>query len=138
MPIKYSHYPINWKTEIRPEILNRAKNRCEKCGLNNYVIGYRDKEGHFYTWEYIETELEKHGNDLFYDVLANNIDSRGIAKRATKIILTIAHLDHDIENNEHSNLMALCQKCHLAMDQDQHRINSRKTINKKKGLQSLF
>lgn len=55
-----------------------------------------------------------------------------------KIVLTIAHLDHDITNNDASNLKALCQKCHLNYDKDHHRKNSRATINKKKGLQSLF
>jgi hypothetical protein len=27
MPIDYKKYPKNWKTEIRPAILERAKNR---------------------------------------------------------------------------------------------------------------
>lgn len=36
MPIKYSRYPPNWKTEIRPRILERAKNCCEGCGASNY------------------------------------------------------------------------------------------------------
>lgn len=35
-----------------------------------------------------------------------------------KIVLTIAHLDHDEENNEVSDdrLQALCQRCHLKYD----------------------
>ncbi len=36
MPIDYSKYPDNWKTEIRPDILKRADNRCEWCGVDNY------------------------------------------------------------------------------------------------------
>jgi len=36
MPINYKNYPKDWKTRIRPEILARAKNRCENCGAENY------------------------------------------------------------------------------------------------------
>ncbi len=34
----------------------------------------------------------------------------------SKVILTVAHLDHDITNNSFFNLRALCQKCHLRYD----------------------
>jgi len=36
MPCDYSKYPPNWKTEIRPFILERAGHRCEICGAENY------------------------------------------------------------------------------------------------------
>ncbi len=32
MPIDYSKYPPNWKTEIRPAILKREGNKCKFCG----------------------------------------------------------------------------------------------------------
>ena len=32
------------------------------------------------------------------------------------IVLTIAHLDHDIKNNDPKILRALCQRCHLRYD----------------------
>jgi len=37
---------------------------------------------------------------------------------AIKIVLTIAHMDHDEENHnvEDERLAALCQKCHLRYD----------------------
>jgi len=35
MPCDYSEYPDNWK-EIRKEILERADNKCELCGAENY------------------------------------------------------------------------------------------------------
>jgi hypothetical protein len=38
MPINYKKYPKNWKTEIRPSILKRAQNKCEKCGVENGQI----------------------------------------------------------------------------------------------------
>ena len=33
-----------------------------------------------------------------------------------KVILTVAHLNHDISDNRPENLMALCQRCHLNHD----------------------
>lgn len=126
MPIDYKKYPSNWKTEIRPSILNRANNCCEFCGVKNYDFGFRDKEGKFYNDNFIIQQLELYGNDMFDDKL---LDSKRI-----KIILTIAHLDHDIKNNDLSNLKALCQKCHLNYDKDHHKKNSRQTFKKKKGL----
>jgi len=123
MPIKYSNYPKNWLSEIRPDILKRANNCCEECGAKNYAVGYRDHDGDFVEcqpWLYAESKNTPEG----YKVI--------------KIILTIAHLDHDIKNNDYLNLKALCQKHHLALDKDQHKANAKETIEKKKGLQSLF
>jgi 5-methylcytosine-specific restriction endonuclease McrA len=34
------------------------------------------------------------------------------------VVLTIAHLDQQPENNDHANLRALCQRCHLRFDAD--------------------
>lgn len=38
----------------------------------------------------------------------------------TKIVLTVAHLDHQPENCDDDNLKAMCQKCHNNYDR-QHR-----------------
>lgn len=43
----------------------------------------------------------------------------------SKVVLTIAHLDHDIRNNVDENLQAWCQKCHNSYD-TQHRVQNRK------------
>jgi hypothetical protein len=97
MPIDYRKYPKNWKTEIRPAILDRAKHCCEFCGVPNYSVGYRDKGGVFV----------KAGRSDKYKVF--------------KIVLTVAHLNHDITDNRHENLRALCQRCHLHYDKEHHK-----------------
>lgn len=38
----------------------------------------------------------------------------------SKVVLTIAHLDHDATNNSPENLKSLCQKCHLTYDAKLH------------------
>ena len=49
----------------------------------------------------------------------------------SKVVLTVAHLDHDTINNEHGNLKAMCQRCHLTYDAKFHAQNARKTRFKK-------
>ena len=46
MPIRPENkkrYPSNWKSEIRPSILARAKNRCEFCGRENHTWFFNEK-----------------------------------------------------------------------------------------------
>jgi len=139
MPIDYSIYPSNWKSEIRPDILERDNHKCKFCGIENYSVGYRDKDGKFYKIEYIIDALENNGYDFFAkgNELDNCWDKKGEPTKSIKIILTIMHLDHDITNNDYKNLATGCQKCHLNYDKDYHKKNTRNTINKKKKLQEL-
>ena len=37
LPENKSRYPKNWK-QIRADILKRANNKCEFCGIENYTI----------------------------------------------------------------------------------------------------
>ena len=121
MPIDYKKYPPNWKTEIRPRILDRDKNRCKKCGKHNYTVGYYQNN----VW------YPNSGND-YYDRIGTMgaetyKEAREVCdswnewgqleeKHYIVIVLTIAHLDQDINNNDDNNLAALCQRCHFRHD----------------------
>ena len=123
MPIDYKKYPKNWKSEIRPQILERAKNKCEFCGVEN----------HAYIFRGIMNGVEVYQNDQGYIFNAENskcIDRDYFAeieapakRKAIKVVLTIAHLDHNIANNNHDNLRALCQRCHNKYDSKQRAHN---------------
>ena len=39
------------------------------------------------------------------------------------VILTVHHIDHDKMNSAPTNLLALCQRCHLNEDRDHHIAN---------------
>ncbi len=96
MPIKPENrkrYPKNWK-QIRQQILERANNRCEFCGVENHTLRYR-------------------GTDI-----------DGMELPPVKVVLTIAHLDHQPENCDPENLRALCQRCHNRYDA-KHRAETR-------------
>ena len=97
MPIKPENkkrYPANWKSEIRPAILERANHCCE-------------------------------GSPDFPDCRAENYKPHH--DTGSKVVLTIAHLDHTPENNDPSNLRAWCQRCHLNYDKDHHAVNAART-----------
>lgn len=104
MPINYKKYPANWFSEIRPRILKRANNKCEfeGCGLENGSIVHSFKVEGKTVWKYLPI-----GQWYF----------KGQPK-SVKVILTVAHLDHDEENPnvKDERLMAMCQLHHLRYD----------------------
>jgi len=112
MPIDYKIYPVNWKSEIVPAILERANNMCEICDLENgsYVWG-------------IKLWIKDNGRYKLRSVWFRNRkdaereNTHGVVRKI-KVILTISHLDHDELNHEVEleRLKALCQCCHLRYD----------------------
>lgn len=135
MPIDYSKYPPNWKA-MRTEVLARAANKCEKCGLKNHQIVWSValhirkfyKNRNIYTKRSLWFSSEK-------DAIREAERVKDI--KAVRVVLTIAHLDHDETNHDvkTGRLRALCQICHLRYDAKEkfRRINSRKA-NKKEVL----
>ena len=132
MPINYKLYPANWKTEIRPRILQKAGNRCEICKVKNHEEILRG------TWK--DKECYQDMDGTIWD--ANNGDRLGDdyvgevhpTNKLIKVVLTIAHMNHDINDNSDGNLKALCQRCH-----NRHDIEHRKANRKKnRGELSLF
>ena len=108
MPIKpenKARYPDNWKSEVRPAILERADNRCE-------------------------------GSPDYPDCRAVNYEPHPVT--GSKVVLTIAHLDHQPENCEPDNLKAWCQRCHLNYDKDHHAISRQDSKEKESGQTSLL
>ncbi len=109
MPIDYSKYPANWLSEIRPRILERENNCCKFCGVENRLLGWRVPSGAFYTVvQFAEGHIPPADETALADIVAK--------KKAYKIVLTVAHLDHKLIDHEDSNLAALCQRCHLNHD----------------------
>lgn len=142
MPIKDKGlYPKDWK-EIRQRILERDNHCCNICKVKNGEYVFRG------TWNNIEIFQISGGalyrtenGELLWEegAFAFIIPASGKEdQKAVKIVLTIAHLNHDPEDNREENLAALCQLHHLRLDTEQHTENARKTNEKKKHLQRLF
>jgi hypothetical protein len=106
MPIKdKSKYPKDWANLSKFIRFERAQNKCEFCKIENYSVGWRNSKG------------------VFFDKGSPDYGRQ----KLIKIVLTVAHLDHDTTNNDHSNLAALCQRCHLGHDLELHKANAAKT-----------
>jgi len=116
MPIDYSNYPKNWLSEIRPRIMKRANNTCEfeGCDFEHtehvWSVKYRGKvTGWFRDYhEAIKSPITiecKNGKTI-------------PNPKPVKVVLTIAHLDHDETNKNITDdrLKAACQLCHLRYD----------------------
>lgn len=125
MPIKKENLakyppPREWAA-IRDRILERAGNRCEKCGVSGRAIGYREKDGSF-------VQLAASREDVGMEVEVASLDGH----KVVEIVLTIAHLDHDPTNSDESNLRAWCQRDHLCYDAELHAENAARTRSEKK------
>jgi len=115
MPIKPENrgrYPADWP-EIRERILARAGRRCEwpGCGAWHRALGYWRGE----RFVYLPRALREAGVDRPCTIAA--VDG---PLKIIRIILTIAHLDHQPENCDPANLRAWCQRHHLAYDAEHH------------------
>lgn len=105
MPIRAENrerYPADWPS-ISLRVRERAGHRCEHCKVRNGAWGYRE-------------------NGRFHEVGSQGFP-RGYQpafwwgpRRIIKIVLTVAHLDHQPENCAPGNLRALCQQCHNRYD----------------------
>jgi 5-methylcytosine-specific restriction endonuclease McrA len=97
MPIRPENqplYPPNWRAIAITIRQDRAGERRERCGVPNGV------------WRNHRTEAWTHDAGL---AEAWRLDG-------DRIVLTVAHLDHDPRHNDPSNLKALCQRCHNRHD----------------------
>ena len=118
MPIDYSKYPANWKSEIVPRILGRAAHKCEICGIENKTKA---------TSIALRVNINgKYKIKRFWITNESDIIRMmpfGIPKetKEIKVVLTIAHLDHDEENHNipDDRLKAMCQYCHLNYDAEE-------------------
>jgi hypothetical protein len=93
MPIDYSLYPRDWKV-IRARIMRRAGEHWD-C---------------YHNFHEARCEWCKATNHQPHP------------RTGSMVVLTVAHLDHDKENDQvpDDRLAALCQSCHLGHDREHH------------------
>lgn len=83
---------------------------------------------HSKEWKAFRAELiERAGNRCegtpqFPDCRAENGGAHPVT--GSKVVLTIAHMDHDESHSDPDRCRALCQKCHLTWDSKHHAKNA--------------
>lgn len=117
MPIRLElrhHYGKAWRA-TRAAILVRAGDACEcsgQCG-NDHVDRCRAPHG-VTIWRWIGQEW----------TWSERAESWG---RPVRVVLTVAHLNHEAGDDRPDNLLALCQRCHLRLDREQHAATAART-----------
>ena len=98
MPIDYKKYPSNWLSEIRPRIMKRANNTCEFDGCDfkhgETVFSVKNK-GRVISWfrDFNEADSHPKSGEMKNGKIIPN-------PKPVKVVLTIAHLDHDETNHD--------------------------------------
>ena len=126
-------YGAEWRERIRPRILARAGGRCEWCRKGpdrQKIIVVRDGTGRWLDTPSGLIWRDGHGEPATWP--------RGTKSYRIRLILTVAHLDHSHDNNDDANLAALCQRCHLMHDREQHRESFLRRRDDRSGQRQLF
>ena len=149
MPIRLENrdrYPADWpeiSKRIREE---RARGRCEcrgECEKDHRAEREINEE-------HIEALHEFYG-DMGLPVPPGfdppqDIDTTRCAAvnrlphpvTGSRVVLTVAHLDHTPEHCDDDNLRAMCQRCHLNYDRPRHAVNARENRRRRRALGDLF
>lgn len=139
MPIRPEHrwlYPIDWPQLSNLVRFHRAKGRCEHCGRPHGQLVYHLGDGRWWDQEY---GVWRSGRGQPLRILtAPEALSPALPISITRVVLACAHLDHDPTNNKPRNLAALCQRCHMLHDAQEHQRRRRLTLFRRKAAGDLF
>jgi 5-methylcytosine-specific restriction endonuclease McrA len=127
MPIRPENrdrYPKDWPA-ISQRVRREAGYKCEWCGVQNHQLGARSPTGLWLPAQPVGTNCGRtpsgldwplEGDEGWCSLIMPNGDEITMRLRIVRIVLTVAHLDHQPENCAPENLKALCQRCHNRYD----------------------
>lgn len=104
--MKRQEYAPEWFDIIRPQILARDNYTCSDCGIRHRSRVYKSSRG-----SYVVV-------DEFTEAWA-----RANGKKVFTIYLNVAHLDQNKQNNNPSNLLSKCPRCHARFDANFRQFN---------------
>ncbi len=137
MPIRLEYrwlYPIDWPELSRAIRFGRAKGRCECCGRPH---GRQVQHRGGGVWWDEDGQIWRDGAGRVIRRVPALAEGEAGTLR-TFVVLATAHLDHDPTNNHPRNLRALCQRCHLLNDREEHQRRRWLTFRMRKALGDLF
>jgi 5-methylcytosine-specific restriction endonuclease McrA len=143
MPIRPENkdrYPKDWP-QISKAVRDRAKNKCEACGVRNGAMIYRGSHEMRPAWRYADDPVHMpsrcgfDGSEL-PGTSWDDFDAR--LGGPVRVVLTVAHLDHQPENCDPENLRAWCQRCHNAYDAPMRRAGIKQRARSKLAVGDMF
>jgi hypothetical protein len=126
-------YPIDWPQLSATIRFKRAKGCCEGCCRPHGRIVQHLGNGRWWDEERL---IWRDGRGRPLPRLKVAADAPGT--RSTRVVLATAHLDHDPTNNRERNLKALCQRCHMINDREEHRRRRWLTYRMRRAMGDLF
>ena len=149
MPIAPEHrwlYPIDCRELSQVIRFGRAQGLCEHCGRPHGQDIRHLGDG---TWWDAERNTWRDGWGKRVRKLpspdeleAEQSSLAGISPAPrlsiTRVVLASAHLDHEPTNNRSRNLAALCQRCHILHDGEEHRRRRWSKVFRLRALGDLF
>lgn len=136
-------YPKDWDA-ISLRVREQAGNKCQQCGVPNGLLIYRNNEDSS-KYVYFNPDGDLITNEGVKLDIRDGADNFAI--EPTRVVLTVAHLGAPYpdgtpgdKHNKHDvrpeNLAAMCQRCHLLYDMQDH-IAARKRNRLKKKQQEI-
>ncbi len=135
MPIRAelrSLYPAHWRELSRRVRFERAAGRCQGCGRPHLAQLRCLPDGRWFD-EAAATWRDRRGRLARWPDLVE-----ATRLRSTRVVLAAAHLDSNPANNRLANLRALCQRCHMLHDREEHRRRRWLTFRMRKAIGDLF
>lgn len=123
---------------IRAFIQARAGGCCEECGVKNYALGGRAKDGKWVPAvpvgeKLLSLEWPRPGE---YSWCTDGIYAGQL--RIVRIVCTVAHVDQELTDHSAANLRFWCQRCHNRHDNASRRRNAKATLAAKSGQAALL
>lgn len=138
MPIRPENrffYPIDWRELSEVIRFQRAQGRCEGCGRPHGQLVSHLGDGR---WWDASQNIWRNGRGRKLKLVPLECLPADTHVQTTRVYLACAHLDHNPSNNDPANLRALCQRCHILHDRDEHRRQRWFTYRVRKALGDLF
>lgn len=142
MPIRAENrdrYPKDWP-QISARVRERAGNRCVACGAPNGVLIRRGHTCDGYPlWREASASAYENGYSAITgaEVADTGIDTCDWGK-PVRVVLTVAHLDHQPENCAENNLRAWCQRCHNTYDAPMRRAGTKARARAQRAIGDLL
>lgn len=138
MPIRPENrffYPIDWVQLSQVIRFERAKGCCEGCRRPHGQLVCHLGDGR---WWDTAAQTWRSGKGRRLKLASPEALSADTPCYTTRVYLACAHLDHDPGNNTPANLKALCQRCHILHDREEHLRQRWLTHRVRKAIGDLF